>query len=101
MTRARLEEHATHATLLFECPGCGFLHAPAVRGTPPRGAPVWDWNGSLEAPTISPSLLVTATDPTLVCHSFIRDGRIQFLGDCTHDLAGQTIDLPPYPGGAT
>jgi hypothetical protein len=32
-----------------------------------------------------------------VCHSFVVDGRIQFLGDCTHHLAGQTVDLPPWP----
>lgn len=31
---------------------------------------------------------------THVCHSFIRDGRIEFLSDCTHALAGQTVDLP-------
>lgn len=32
-----------------------------------------------------------------VCHSFVTDGRIQFLGDCTHALAGQTVDLPTWP----
>jgi len=32
----------------------------------------------------------------LVCHSFITDGRIQYLGDCTHSLAGQTIELPNW-----
>ena len=32
-----------------------------------------------------------------VCHSFVTDGRIQFLGDCTHSLAGQTVDLPEFP----
>lgn len=30
----------------------------------------------------------------MVCHSFVTDGRIQFLSDCTHALAGQTVDLP-------
>lgn len=30
------------------------------------------------------------------CHSFVTDGRIQFLGDCTHSLAGQTVDLPDW-----
>jgi hypothetical protein len=30
-----------------------------------------------------------------VCHSFVTDGKIQYLSDCTHDLAGQTIDLKP------
>jgi hypothetical protein len=28
------------------------------------------------------------------CHSFVTDGRIQFLSDSTHALAGQTVDLP-------
>jgi len=31
-----------------------------------------------------------------VCHSFITDGRIQYLGDCTHALANQTVDLPGW-----
>ena len=28
-----------------------------------------------------------------VCHSFVREGKIEFLGDCTHALKGQTVDL--------
>ena len=57
--------------------------------------------------SFKPSVLVKtgrAVDPTLpepepgdppeVCHSFVTDGRIQFLNDCTHALAGQTVDLP-------
>ena len=28
------------------------------------------------------------------CHSFVREGRIEFLGDCTHAMVGQTVDLP-------
>ncbi len=31
-----------------------------------------------------------------VCHSFITGGRIQFLGDCTHSLAGSTVELPDW-----
>jgi len=27
----------------------------------------------------------------------VVDGRMQFLGDCTHALAGQTVDIPPWP----
>lgn len=23
--------------------------------------------------------------------------RVKYLGDCTHALAGQTVDLPPWP----
>jgi len=48
----------------------------------------------MELPTISPSVLVTY-EPKRICHSFVRDGKIQFLSDCTHALSGQTIDLSP------
>lgn len=50
------------------------------------------FNFDLERPTFSPSILFKTTG--LVCHSYVQDGRIQFLGDCTHPLAGQTIELP-------
>lgn len=32
-----------------------------------------------------------------VCHSFVVDGQMQMLGDCTHALAGQTVPIPPWP----
>lgn len=37
-----------------------------------------------------------------VCHTFIgcngaAPGQIIYLGDCTHHLAGQVIDLPDFP----
>lgn len=28
-----------------------------------------------------------------VCHSFVRNGKIEYLNDCTHELAGQTVEL--------
>lgn len=34
------------------------------------------------------------------CHSFVTDGRIQFLSDCTHALVGQTVDLPDWSDGS-
>jgi len=83
----------------FECPACGDRHV-----VPTHGPKAWSYNGSLERPTLTPSILVRwrASDPDdpaavareSVCHSFVSDGRIQFLGDCTHDKAGQTVDLP-------
>jgi hypothetical protein len=63
----------------------------------------WTWNGSLELPTFQPSIHVRIVDSKdrvrSVCHSFVTDGRIQFLNDCTHSLAGQTVDLPLWDGG--
>lgn len=75
----------------FICPGCGYGHTPVVEG---KGA--WQWNGSLDAPTISPSILVNQHDPKQRCHSFVRDGKIEFLNDCFHELAGQTVELPEW-----
>lgn len=73
----------------FECPGCGCSHYFDSR---------WSFNGDQAKPTFTPSLLVyavpDAVPPVPRCHSFVRDGRIEFLGDCTHALAGQTVELP-------
>lgn len=86
---------------LLECPGCKMLHVVYVT-TP--GRPHWTFNGDVDKPTFTPSLLVKwgqgRFDPggpkEHVCHSFITDGTVQFLGDCTHELANQTVDLPNW-----
>lgn len=28
------------------------------------------------------------------CHSFVENGMIRYLDDCTHSLVGQTVELP-------
>jgi hypothetical protein len=81
--------------LCFECPGCKFGHAVHTEKPNESGAK-WTWNGSWDAPTFSPSVF---SNPQSLgeypkCHSFIRDGKIQFLSDSTHALAGQTVELP-------
>ena len=106
--RALLARADDGQRVLFRCPGCEDNHQVYV-GT-------WTWNGDLERPTFTPSVLVRgnqwprdefpeyykpahaniAPGGTTVCHSFVTDGRIQFLGDCTHALAGQTVDLPEW-----
>jgi hypothetical protein len=32
-----------------------------------------------------------------VCHSFVKEGMIEFLSDCTHDMKNKTVELPDYP----
>jgi hypothetical protein len=76
----------------FQCPGCGCAHWVRVQGI----EPVWAWNGHLEKPTFSPSLLVNGFDPKTRCHSFVKDGMIQFLNDCHHDMKGQTVEIPDW-----
>lgn len=84
--------------LWFFCPGCGDSHACQVEGP----SPIWTWNGRTDRPTLSPSVLLEAAVTTEGkelsprCHSFVRDGQIQYLTDCTHALAGQTVDIPDW-----
>ena len=97
-------------TILYKCP-CGDTHAITVGK--------WQITGGDARPTFTPSVLVTSghfvpkerndgscwceynrehpTNPLpfgcYLCHSYVRDGMVQFLGDCTHALAGQIVPL--------
>lgn len=89
------------------CKGCG-EHLLPTDWTPtgydrsPHIAtlPQWTFNGDLERPTFAPSIntewtrTIDGVSRPQVCHSYVTNGRIQYLGDCTHELAGQTVDLP-------
>jgi hypothetical protein len=71
------------------CLGCGYTHAMSPK--------IHQFNGDLDKPTFSPSLLQNFT-PGKTCHSFVVDGNIQYLSDCDHHLAGKTVELPEFPG---
>lgn len=116
----------TGGGLRFKCPGCGMSHM--VNVSPTDRKPVWTWNGSTDFPTFEPSILVAwhslsaeardkndafrrengrymseaelPWDVNNICHSFVRNGYIQFLSDCTHALAGQTVELPNMEVGS-
>ena len=76
------------------CPGCDDAHMIMLEG-PGR----WEWDGDEQAPTFSPSILVSGGSQDRRCHSFVRAGRWEFLGDSTHALAGQTVPMVPHPRG--
>jgi Family of unknown function (DUF6527) len=97
----------------FNCPGClwpdgkpsgvvlpvNWLPPGETKESPRATGPHWGFNGDLDNPTLTPSVKseyggVRVETADRVCHSFVTNGRIQFLNDCTHALAGQTVDLP-------
>jgi hypothetical protein len=78
--------------LWFYCPGCKFPHSIRVKGN----NPLWEWNGDMDKPTFNPSILCNANNPESRCHSFVKDGKIQFLGDSFHELKNQTVPLEPF-----
>lgn len=107
--------------IAYQCPGCGERHQLPIG----VGSPAWFYNGNPDKPTFSPSILARGirsnlTDEEMdayqrefpgpgtreagmkskygfICHHFVRDGKIEFLGDCTHDKKNQTLEMVPWP----
>lgn len=73
---------------VFFCPGCLHDHAYEV--------PRWEWNGSLDKPTFTPSLMNNANYPESRCHLAVTDGVIHFYDDCHHDMKGKDIPMFDY-----
>ena len=103
----------TESGFAFWCPGCQDMHV-----IPVTGARAWGFNGDVDRPTFHPSIRVrcklTEKDEAgrwtgewvrdeqgnpvdSVCHSFVENGQIRYLEDCTHALAGKTVGLPAIP----
>jgi len=85
--------NGSNEQLWFYCPGCKCDHAFTTKD--PTFAP-WTFNGDFNKPTFSPSLMCNRDNPESRCHSYVRDGKIEFLGDCFHDLKNTTVELPEY-----
>jgi hypothetical protein len=78
----------------FLCPGCNTEHT--VNDT-------WEFNQDIKNPTFYPSIAVSGCSfnekgetITVICHSYIKNGQIEFLPECNHSLAGQTAELIEY-----
>ena len=78
------------------CPACEFPHEFDNR---------WAYNNNPDSPTFSPSMNIrtgpfppgTKREGQIdICHSFVREGKIEYLSDCTHSMAGKTVDLPRF-----
>ncbi len=83
---------------MFRCPGCksAYEYSVGLHCADHR----WTFNGDEDKPTFTPSILsrskVGDELKEHVCHIFVTDGKIQYLSDCTHSLAGQTIKVPDW-----
>lgn len=90
------------------CPGCQEMHILPDS---------WNFNGNLEFPTFTPSFKHTGHQIVVVeghwtgewvrdangntipscCHYILTNGQLNYCGDCTHSLSGQSIPLPELP----
>jgi hypothetical protein len=104
--------------LMFLCPGCNKHHIVKVNNNEDKKG--WEWNRDIMFPTFTPSIKVEYVKPTSqglamlrlnlplppgqtrypctdeVCHSFVKDGNIEFLYDSTHRLAGRIVPLEAH-----
>lgn len=107
-------ENIDGGMIAFYCPGCKCSHmvdpkrwtvdiegetiSPSVLVHENWKMPnEWDYNS---APKDENGTLVKQENGKILgavkshrCHSFVRDGKIQFLNDCTHELAGKTVEM--------
>lgn len=103
-TRTVNDHGTTYTALMFACPGCisggpdGYdgIHLLPVN-CDLQGKASWRWNGDLEKPTLSPSIL---TQGYSRCHSYLAEGVFSFLTDSDHPLSGKQVPLPDLPDWA-
>lgn len=96
--RVRVHTGPQERRVTFTCPGCGGTHQVPVERWMGVG-PLWTWNGSLEAPTLAPSLRVRhGLDGAECCHLTVTDGVAYFYGDSTHGKRDQSLPLPLVNG---
>ena len=94
--RPHTDDQGVVAGYVFHCPGCEHGHIFYTSGNV-----TWKFNGNVDNPTFSPSLLNTCeSHPNPKwrrCHLFLTDGKLRFCADCSHDYAGKTYELPDMP----
>ena len=81
---------ATHLTVNIPGPS-GQKTLPVILHGSRKEIFAWTWNGSVEAPTLRPSVLTKGY--AFTCHSWVNDGKAQFLPDSTHEFAGKNVEL--------
>ena len=97
-TKSNEEGGESGESFWFWCEGCNTNHRFVTKHPTGQTGPCWSFDGNIESPTFAPSLLcnrhATPEDVALGvhrCHLFLRKGMIEYLGDCTHHLKGQTV----------
>lgn len=101
------DQGSRYDVIILWCPGCEYVvgnrkvggaHMLPISGDKKK-RPTWDWNGDLVKVTLNPSVLTkfSRANEKFVCHSFLRNGMWQFLGDCTHRFKNQIVPMSVLP----
>lgn len=91
----------TKTGYMIKCPVCKWHEFPKVG----KSGASWSFNGNYEKPTFTPSMN-EAVGPfpegsqwagqIRRCHFVLTDGKLNFCGDCSHELSGRQRDLESF-----
>ena len=73
----------------------GITQLPVITKGTRQGTNAWNWNGSLDKPTLKPSIRTryyNGKEMTEI-HYWLNDGVCQCLSDCKDGNAGKNIEL--------
>ena len=83
--------------LLFTVKGMDFeTQLPVITKGNRDKTYAWTWNGSLDKPTVRPSVKTQYVDRDgneVTIHYWLNDGICQCLSDCTDGNAGKNLEL--------
>lgn len=83
---------------VFLCPACGIDHPVHTGpGTPSNELTNKDKVNPTFRDPIDHRWGYDGKGPANCCCSTIAQGKITYSSDCTHDKAGKTLPLSPYP----
>lgn len=89
------EEPDGHTYAYFYLPGWETTNRLPIDA---ESRPRWEFDGDIYFPTFNPSIRsrhqIYGEAAERVNHVFIRNGKIQYLADCTHEFAGKTLRMP-------
>lgn len=91
--RRLVSRHGTRQ-IEWRCPGCRrwhYLSRTQTFGLLAYGGAIYKWNESDFRPTIEQPMRHSGDG----CFYTMRQGRLQFSDECTHDLAGKDVAMEP------
>lgn len=105
MGRLNSKLRSVQGGIMHWCPGCEQAHVIYCNRAE---KPSWTWNGDINRPTCTPSVLCFTTHDEegeklpnnarrTLCHYFLTDGNLVFCSDSPHAFVGKTIPLPDIP----
>lgn len=86
--------------LRFKPPGYeDYLELPVITSGSRDINNAWTWNGSLDKPTLKPSIKTKHSKDGPISHFWLNNGMCKFLSDTTTESVGKILPLEELQDG--